>query len=150
MPEQKNIFTIHLQKIFDIFMGNPARKKDLDWKQRRGILRSLGSPPPSSSGFIRADSGSHAHNYPSAILIIPLPLFHGVSPCCMSLLMSMLHVQAACPCCLYMLNVHAACPCWMSVLNVHAACPCSMSMLHVHAPCPCFMLLLHVHAACSC
>jgi hypothetical protein len=114
------------------------------------------------------------------MLILPLPLFHGVVnllclwrfsfPCRMSFCMSkqhvhaayaclmfLLHVFAACPCCMSMLHVHAACPCYISVMNVHAACPywmsiCPyyMSMSHVHAACPCLMSMLHAHAACPC
>jgi hypothetical protein len=92
---------------------------------------------------------------------------------------SMLHVHAAGPCfmfihCLLLLHVHAACLCCMSLLNIspccgsiihvhsafffqfctylHAACPScmSMSMPHILAAYSCFMSTLHVLAECSC
>jgi hypothetical protein len=36
------------------------------------------------------------------------------------------------------------------LLHVHAACFCCMSMLHVLDACPCCMSLLHVRATFSC
>jgi hypothetical protein len=58
-----------------------------------------------------------------------------------------LHVHAACPCCMSMLHVH---------LHVHASCLCFMfklyaptelSMLHALAAFPCFMSMMQIHAA---
>ncbi len=68
-------------------------------------------------------------------------------PCCIS----MLHVLAAFPCCMY---EYATCLC-MFFVNVHAVYPCCMSLLHVHVlvSCPCYMFTLHAHAiqaACPC
>ncbi len=134
-------FTLHSPVANLRYMINFLRQFWLQSKQRRGILRSLGSPPPSPTGFIRTGSGSHAHSYPSAMLILPLPLFHGVVnllcfwrfsfPCRMSFCMSILHVHAACPCLMFLLHVFAACPCYMSVhlwnlqINIHTPNPSS-------------------------
>jgi hypothetical protein len=60
---------------------------------------------------------------------------HAACLCCTS----RLHVQAASIMhfhCTAMLHVSAACPCCISELHVHSACPLCMSMLHVHAACP--------------
>jgi hypothetical protein len=80
-------------------------------------------------------------------------------PCCMSTLyffiachdvclqynacphcMSILHANAARPCCMPMEHVHAPCSC------IHAACPCCMSMLlsnlRDHVACPVFAATL--------
>jgi hypothetical protein len=75
--------------------------------------------------------------------------------------MSMLYIQAACPCsmtlcfmpmndaypcCMPTIHVLAACPCCISMLHGHAAYTCMlMSILLLHALCPCCMSLLHVH-----
>jgi hypothetical protein len=68
----------------------------------------------------------------------------------------MLHVHAACPCCISVSHVHSACHCCMFVLHVLAACPCSgccqfscclsimHDILHVHFACQCPMSMLHV------
>ncbi len=73
--------------------------------------------------------------------------------------MSLLHVTAAFPCCLFMLHVHDAYACCMPMLQVYATCPCCTpmlhvlfgnSVLHVHAACRLCISMLHVHAACPC
>ncbi len=85
-----------------------------------------------------------------------------VRPCCML----MLHTRVECQCCIPMLfvysAVHASCPCCMpllmpmlhvhvSMLHVHAGCPpCCMSMLKVRAAFPYSMSTLNIYAACPC
>ncbi len=62
----------------------------------------------------------------------------------------MLHVHAACPCCMSVLHVCAARPCYMSMLHFRAECPCCISTLHVHTACQYCMSIWHVHAAWTC
>jgi hypothetical protein len=59
--------------------------------------------------------------------------------------MSMLQVNAACPCCLSKVDVIAACPSCILLL-LHSACPCNMYMLHTHAAYTCCIHKLHTHA----
>jgi hypothetical protein len=88
---------------------------------------------------------------------------HVVCPFCMSILMSMLHVRAACSCsmpCLHV-NVHPACLLYRSISQVYSECQCCMFilmfvlhvyvyMLHVHSACQCCLSMLYVLAACQC
>ncbi len=141
-----------------------TQKHNKEWEnQRRGILRSLGSPP-SIPNWIHQDwqrqsrsqlSVCYAYSPPPPFswggeftlfmkIFVSMPhVFlhvHTACPCCMSLP----HVLASCPCCMSMLHVCDECPCRTSMLNVHTTCPCHMSMPHVHATCPCRMSMLHV------
>jgi hypothetical protein len=49
-----------------------------------------------------------------------------------------------------MLHVLAACPCCMSTLHFHAAYPSSTSLLHVKSACQCCKPILLLNAACPC
>jgi hypothetical protein len=61
--------------------------------------------------------------------------YKSMSPCCMSMSLCCMSIYAACyadfPCCYLccMSVLH------FSVLHVHAACPCCLSMLHVNHAC---------------
>ncbi len=100
-------------------------------------------------------------------------LLHSAYLWCMSA--HHIHVNAACPRCMFVLHAHfhtacqvyAAClwngnlvdvhvvsPCCITnqikLINKHLeySCPCCLSMLHVPAACPCCMSVLHFCAAC--
>ncbi len=62
--------------------------------------------------------------------------------------MLMLHVLAACSCCMSVLHVLAACSCCMFMLHVHAASHCCMSLLHVQGRCQCCMYKLCPAVSC--
>jgi hypothetical protein len=99
----------------------------------------------------------------ACLCCVPMPYLHAaypfVFPYCVFLLrvlasrsrgISMLHVYAACPCCMPMLHAHVACPCCMPMLHAHATCPLCVSTWRVQAACICFLPMLFVDAASSC
>jgi hypothetical protein len=57
---------------------DPQRAMYVEANQRRLMQRSPGSPPPSSIGFIWTESGSRAHDNPSATISPPPSHFYGV------------------------------------------------------------------------
>jgi hypothetical protein len=57
----------------------------------------------------------------------PVSTLHVLSSCCISILVYMLLVLAAGPCCIFMLHAHAPCSCYMTLLYIYAASSCCMS-----------------------
>jgi hypothetical protein len=84
--------------------------------------------------FPRWTSILHVHTGTAwtCLCCMSLPNFHASCPGLVFMLsMSMLHIQATCPCRNSILHARVTCSCCTSILHVLAACPRCTSMLYV-------------------